>query len=47
MGFESQQGQEISLFSKILKTSSGAHEASHLMGTNTGFLVRGRVAGTG
>jgi hypothetical protein len=41
MGFEHQQGRIISNISKIFKTSSGAHEASYLMGTNTGALARG------
>jgi hypothetical protein len=35
-GFESQQGQEIFLFSKTVQTESGAHSTSHAIGT--GFL---------
>jgi len=32
-GFESQEGQEIFLFSKTVQTESGAHPASHSIGT--------------
>ena len=33
LGFKPQWGQEIFLFSKIIQTGSGAHQASYTMGT--------------